>query len=159
MPGSASSSPSYQLLVKYFRPSLGVSRGRIHPADTVPAWVRGHHHSRGRPSMLGPAKRRSLGLPVTVSLEALVPADHFYRHLDATLDRSFVREWAAAYVERVKGYVGTEAFKKAMRKRQVWVEPLFGEAKQWHNLRQFRLRRLWRVNCEVLLVAAGQYLK
>jgi transposase len=31
--------------------------------------------------------------PITVSLEALVPADHFYRHLDAKLDLSFVREW------------------------------------------------------------------
>ena len=28
-----------------------------------------------------------------VSLEALVPADHFYRHLDAALDLSFIREW------------------------------------------------------------------
>src|SRR5262249_10096430 len=28
-----------------------------------------------------------------VSLEDLVPADHFYRHLDAKLDLTFVREW------------------------------------------------------------------
>src|SRR5215213_1008197 len=41
-------------------------------------------------SMLGPPKLRE---PVTVSLETLVPADHFYRHLDAQLDLSFVREW------------------------------------------------------------------
>jgi transposase len=27
-----------------------------------------------------------------LSLEALVPADHFYRHLDRVLDLSFVRE-------------------------------------------------------------------
>src|SRR5579872_2586452 len=29
---------------------------------------------------------------VKVSLEELVPADHFYRHLEQTLDLSFVRE-------------------------------------------------------------------
>jgi hypothetical protein len=40
----------------------------------------------------------------------------------------------------------------------VWVEPLFGEAKDWHGLRRFRLRGLWKVNCEALLVAAGQNL-
>ena len=45
--------------------------------------------------MLGPAKLRSVDQPITVSLEALVPADHFYRHLDAKLDLSFVREWVA----------------------------------------------------------------
>jgi hypothetical protein len=62
-------------------------------------------------------------------------------------------------IERVKGYGETGAYKEAMRKRQVWVEPLFGEAKQWHGLRWFRLGRLWRVNTEALLVAAGQNLK
>ena len=43
--------------------------------------------------MLGPAKVRALDRPVTVSLESLVPAGHFYRHLNACLDLSFVREW------------------------------------------------------------------
>jgi len=42
---------------------------------------------------------------------------------------------------------------------KVWVEPLFGEAKEWHGMRRFRLRRLWRVNCEALVIAAGQNLK
>ena len=46
-----------------------------------------------------------------------------------------------------------------MRKRQVCVEPLFAEGKQWHGMRRFRLRRLWRVNTEALLLAAGQNLK
>jgi hypothetical protein len=46
-----------------------------------------------------------------------------------------------------------------MRKRQVWVEPLFAEAKDWHGLRRFRLRGLDNVNMEGLLVAAGQNLK
>jgi len=46
-----------------------------------------------------------------------------------------------------------------MRKRSVWVEPLFAEGKQWHGMRRYRLRRLWRVNCEALIRAAGQNLK
>jgi len=62
-------------------------------------------------------------------------------------------------MEKVKGYEGTEAYEKALRKRKVWIEPLFGEAKQWHGLDRFRLRRLWRVNVQTLLVAAGQNLK
>src|SRR4028118_423596 len=40
--------------------------------------------------MLGPPKLRLLDQPVTVSLEELVPADHFYRHLDAKPDLSLV---------------------------------------------------------------------
>ncbi len=42
---------------------------------------------------------------------------------------------------------------------KVWIEPLFGEAKQWHGMRQFRLRGLMKVNMEGLLIAAGQNLK
>src|ERR671938_101547 len=34
---------------------------------------------------------------VNVSLEQLVPADHFYRHLERVLDLSFVRELVAPY--------------------------------------------------------------
>src|SRR5687767_6766571 len=42
--------------------------------------------------MLGPEKTRGLDRPVLVSLEALVPRDHFYRHLERRLDLSFVRD-------------------------------------------------------------------
>jgi hypothetical protein len=63
------------------------------------------------------------------------------------------------YLERVRTYHTTEPYKKAMRKRSVWVEPLFAEGKQWHGMRRYRLRRLWRVNCEALIRAAGQNLK
>jgi hypothetical protein len=42
--------------------------------------------------MLGPVKPRRLDEPIAVSLEELVPQDHFYRHLEATLDLSFVRD-------------------------------------------------------------------
>jgi hypothetical protein len=64
-----------------------------------------------------------------------------------------------AYVARVRAYRETEDYKKAIRKRKVWIEPLFGEAKQWHGLRQFRLRGLDRVNMEGLLIAAGRNIK
>jgi transposase len=63
------------------------------------------------------------------------------------------------YLEQVRAYHTTEAYAKALRKRQVWVEPLFAEAKAWHGLRRFRLRRLDKVNGEALLIAAGQNLK
>jgi hypothetical protein len=56
-------------------------------------------------------------------------------------------------------YYDTEDYQKAMRKRQVWVEPKFGEAKQWHQGRRFRLRRLRKVNIEALIRAAGQNIK
>ena len=62
-------------------------------------------------------------------------------------------------MERVKGYLQTFAYQKAMNKRKVWVEPLFGEVKEWHGMRRFRLRRLWRINGEALVTASGQNLK
>jgi len=43
--------------------------------------------------MLGPSKARDLDRAVVVSLDQLVPANHFYRHLERELDLSFVREW------------------------------------------------------------------
>jgi len=73
--------------------------------------------------------------------------------------RSLCRSVDEACLDRVRAYPPTEAYKKALRKRQVWVEPLFAEAKDWHGMRRFRLRRLWRVNSEALLIAAGQNLK
>ena len=62
-------------------------------------------------------------------------------------------------MERVRSYQQTEAYKKAIRKRSVWVEPLFAEGKDWHGMRRFRLRRLWKVNSEALMRATGQNLK
>jgi transposase len=73
--------------------------------------------------------------------------------------REVTRSLDEAYLERVRGYHATEPYAKAMRKRQVWVEPLFAEAKDWHGLRRFRLRGLDNVNIQGLLVAAGQNLK
>jgi transposase len=73
--------------------------------------------------------------------------------------RSLCRSVHEEYLDRVRGYHTTEAYKKAYRKRTVWVEPLFAEGKDWHGMRRFRLRRLWRVNCEALMRAGGQNLK
>jgi hypothetical protein len=69
--------------------------------------------------------------------------------------RSFFQE----YLDKTKAYSQTEEYQKAMRKRSVWVEPLFGEAKEFHRLRRFWLRRLFKVNIEGVMVAAGQNLK
>lgn len=76
-----------------------------------------------------------------------------------TQGRLIHRSIHATELERVRSYHRTPAYQKAMRKRAVWVEPLFGEAKQWHGLRKFRLRGLPKVNMEGLLIAAGQNLK
>jgi hypothetical protein len=73
--------------------------------------------------------------------------------------RSLCRSVDEEVLDRVRGYHETEAYKKAYRKRQIWVEPLFAEGKDWHGMRRFRLRRLWRVNCEALMRATGQNLK
>ena len=62
-------------------------------------------------------------------------------------------------MERVQGYHATPRYHKAIRKRSLWVEPLFGEGKQWHGLARFRLRGLVRVNIEAQLTASGQNLK
>jgi hypothetical protein len=77
----------------------------------------------------------------------------------STRGRQVTRSFDETFLEKVRGYHATEPDRKAMRKRQVWVEPLFAEAMEWHGLRRFRLRRLPNVNIEGLLVATGQNLK
>ena len=66
---------------------------------------------------------------------------------------------AAAVPQTAPPQKGQSRDEKAMAKRKIWVEPLFGEAKDWHGLRRFRLRRLWKVDAEALLIATGQNLK
>ncbi len=73
--------------------------------------------------------------------------------------RHIFRSFHQEFIDRVKGYHETDEYQKSMRKRGVWVEPLFGEAKQFHQLTRFRLRRLKKVNIEGLMVAAGQNIK
>src|SRR5829696_3384866 len=36
---------------------------------------------------------------------------------------------------------------------------MFAEAKEWHGMRRFRLRRLEKVNSEALMIASGQNIK
>src|SRR5215213_513251 len=63
--------------------------------------------------MLGPAKPRRLHEPITVSLEDLVPSNHFYRHLEAKLDLSFVRDWTRdLYAERGRPSIDPVVFFK-----------------------------------------------
>jgi transposase len=45
--------------------------------------------------MLGPAKIRRVDQLVLASLDALVPAQHFYRHLESKVDLAFVRTLVA----------------------------------------------------------------
>src|SRR4051812_40541238 len=81
------------------------------------------------------------------------------RRTDCANGRQVKRSFEEAYLDRVRSSYATVAHQKAMRTRQVWVEPLFAEAKDWHGLRRFRLRGLEKVNGEALLIAAGQNLK
>ena len=75
------------------------------------------------------------------------------------LGRTLRRGPFEGHLDRVRNYAGTPSYEKALRKRRVWVEPLFGEAKDWHGMRRFRLRRLEKVNIEALLIASGQNMK
>ena len=63
--------------------------------------------------MLGQPKLRRLDDPITVSLEELVPANHFYRHLEALLDLTFVRGWIEeCYAERGRPSIDPVVFFK-----------------------------------------------
>jgi len=64
--------------------------------------------------------------------------------------RDIKRNFDEEYVERVRAYQNTAAYKKAIAKRKVWVEPLFAEGKDWHGMERFRLRLLEKVNIEAL---------
>src|SRR6266699_1228779 len=62
--------------------------------------------------MMGTKARRFAPL-INVSLEDLVPADHFYRHLERTLDLSFVREFFQ--LQLVMFFEGIRAARQLMR--------------------------------------------
>ena len=81
------------------------------------------------------------------------------RCTDGMWARHVTRPFEEDLRERARELQTTAADKQALRKRQVWVEPLFGEAKDWHQLRRFLLRGLDNVPIQGLLVAAGQNLK
>jgi hypothetical protein len=73
--------------------------------------------------------------------------------------RQVKRSIHEAFLERVRGYYVTAAYQKAIRKRRVWVEPLFARAKLWHGLRRLRWRGLDNASIQGLLIASGQNLK
>src|SRR6266566_5582650 len=63
-------------------------------------------------AMMG-TKERSFAPLVHVSVEDLVPADHFYRHLERTLDLSFVREFVhEAYASKGRSSIDPVVFFK-----------------------------------------------
>jgi transposase len=65
---------------------------------------------------------------------------------DSKSGRHIFRSFFQEQLDRNRAYHETEAYRKAMRKRALWTEPLFGEAKQYHGLTRFRLRGLLKVN-------------
>lgn len=64
-----------------------------------------------------------------------------------------------SFLDRIESYQETQAYQKAIRKRQVWIEPKFAELKMWHQGRKFRLRGLIKVNIEAFIKASGQNIK
>jgi hypothetical protein len=73
--------------------------------------------------------------------------------------RSLRRAPKDEYIDLVRTYMQTEPYQKAIRKRKVWIEPLFAEGKLWHGMRRFRMRTLEKVNTEALMMATGQNIK
>jgi FAD/FMN-containing dehydrogenase len=87
-----------------------------------------------------------------MSIEGSSDTDSFGRYMrevpqctENKSGRQVLRHHDERYVDRVNSYRGTFSYENALRKRRVWVEPLFAEAKDWHGLRRFRLRRLEKV--------------
>ena len=63
--------------------------------------------------MFGPPKSRQLSESIAVSLEDLVPPNQFYRHVETTLDLSFVRDWTRElYAERGRPSIDPVVFFK-----------------------------------------------
>src|SRR3954466_13957426 len=118
-----------------------------------PRWVSGLGCSGRKTSST--TRRRLYAAPVATCTACVLRA----QCTTARGGRRVERDLDEASLERVRAYHATEAYAKARRKRQVWVEPLFAKAKEWHGLRRFRLRGLEQVNGEALLMAAGQNLK
>jgi hypothetical protein len=52
------------------------------------------------------------------------------RCTDSENGRTVYRPREEDYYDRVRAYRGTHPYEKALRKRKVWVEPLFAEAKE-----------------------------
>src|SRR5271165_2135916 len=60
--------------------------------------MRSRKLGKGDVSTMMGAKERAFAPVTAISLDTVVPTDHFYRQLEHTLDLSFVRDWVhAAY--------------------------------------------------------------
>ena len=81
------------------------------------------------------------------------------RCTDNKTGRQVLRYFEEAYVDRVRAYRGTFPYEKALRKRRVWVEPLFAEAKDGQGSRRLSLRWLERVNTGARLRTSDQKVK
>jgi transposase len=73
--------------------------------------------------------------------------------------RSLRRSPKDEHIDMVRAYMRTEPYRKAVRKRKMWIEPLFAEGKLWHGMDRFRTRTLKKVNAEALVTATGQNVK
>lgn len=73
--------------------------------------------------------------------------------------RQIAHSYFKSYLDQVAAYQQTDAYRKAMRKRQVWPESKFAESKLWHQGRRCRLRGIHKVNIEALLRASVQNIK
>ena len=104
--------------------------------------------------MMGTKVRTFAQLPDDLSLEDLVPKDHFYRRLDARLDLSFVRELVAPlyatggrpYVDPGQNLKRLLAFGTRSPRRVAQVAALRrpeAGRRGFHDLRIHRKRRQW----------------
>jgi Transposase DDE domain len=104
---------------------------------------------------------RSRGKVVTYRARGLVCAACLLKPRCTTNKngRSLRRSPKDEHIDLVRAYEETEPYRKAVRKRKVWIEPLFAEGKLWHGMSRFRTRTLKKVNAEALMTATGQNVK
>ena len=112
------------------RRSSARARSPTTPRATPTAARRGSRCRAARPST--PRKRCVYRADAATCNACPVKAECTASDHGRIVHRSFYED----YLDKVRGYHATEAYQKAMRKRQVWVEPLFAEAKDWHGLRR-----------------------
>ena len=66
---------------------------------------------------------------IVLLLPSAMPAQSKCSGTTSTQGRRVYRHVGEEYVERVRTYQQTPTYQKALRKRQVWVKPLFAEAR------------------------------
>jgi transposase len=125
-----------------------IHRTKFYPAELFQDNAKHDHYVCPQGQILRLSSRRQseqvfiYSANASVCNECLVKKDC----TDSKSGRHIFRSFFQEDLDRVKAYQETEAYQKAMRKRALWTEPLFGEAKQFHRLRRFRLRGLEKTN-------------